>query len=260
ALVWGTGRAVYFAQQQRSLIETSLRRTNEALVRSNAELRRFAHVAAHDLQTPLRAIGSFAELLNLHYADRLDEKGREWLERIRNAVLHMQTLVRDLLTYSRIETQESPTREVRMEEVLDRVLSLLESEIRDTGALITRTKLPVVVGDATQLVQLLLNLLQNAIKYRSTEAPRIQVAAERRGDRWVFSVADNGIGIEPRHAERIFEVFERLHTAQEYQGTGIGLAICRRVVQRHGGEIWVESEPGRGSTFFFTLPAVEEEA
>src|SRR5690606_26820704 len=115
ALVWGTGRAVYFAQQQRSLIETSLRRTNEALVRSNAELRRFAHVAAHDLQTPLRAIGSFAELLNLHYADRLDEKGREWLERIRNAVLHMQTLVRDLLTYSRIETQESPTREVRME-------------------------------------------------------------------------------------------------------------------------------------------------
>src|SRR5690606_35907136 len=260
ALVWGTGRAVYFAQQQRSLIETSLRRTNEALVRSNAELRRFAHVAAHDLQTPLRAIGSFAELLNLHYADRLDVKGREWLERIRNAVLDMQTLVRDLLTYSRIETQESPTREVRMEEVLDRVLSLLESEIRDTGALITRTKLPVVVGDATQLVQLLLNLLQNAIKYRSTEAPRIQVAAERRGDRWVFSVADNGIGIELRHAERIFEVFERLHTAQEYQGTGIGLAICRRVVQRHGGEIWVESEPGRGSTFFFTLPAVEEEA
>lgn len=258
-LVWGTGRAVYLAQRQRLLAEASLRRANDALVRSNIELRRFTHVAAHDLQTPLRGIGGFAELLKEHYADRLDRKGEEWLERILNAALHMQALVRDLLTYSRIETQKPPTARVQMDQVLDQTVLLLESEIQDTAAVITRTKLPLIVGDATQLVQLLLNLLQNAIKYRSAAAPRVQVAAERRGDEWVFSVTDNGIGIEPRYAERIFEMFERLHNAQEYQGTGIGLAICRRVVQRHGGDIWVESQPGQGSTFFFTLPVAPEE-
>lgn len=258
-LVWGTGKAVYLAQRQRLLAEASLRSANDALIRSNFELRRFTHVAAHDLQTPLRGIGSFAELLKEHYADRLDRKGAEWLGRILNAALHMQALVRDLLIYSRIETQHPPRTNVRMGEVFDQVVLLLESEIQDAGAVVTRTKLPLIVGDATQLVQLLSNLLQNAIKYRSAAAPRIHVAAERRGTEWVFSVADNGIGIEPRHAERIFEMFERLHTAQEYQGTGIGLAICRRVVQRHGGDIWIESQPGQGSTFFFTLPVAPTE-
>lgn len=237
--------------------EASLRRTNEALVRSNVELARFANVAAHDLQTPLRGIGSFGELLKMHYAERLDARGREWLGRILDSALHLQALVRDLLLYSVIDTKELPNTSVAMDEVLDRVLLLLGAEIRNAEAVITRTELPMVAGDAPQLVQLLLNLIGNALKYRSGQAPRIHVAAERSAEECVFSVSDNGIGIENRYAERIFEVFERLHTAQEYPGTGIGLAICRRVVQRHGGRIWVESQPGSGSTFFFTLPLTQ---
>ncbi len=253
-LVWSTGKAVQLAHSAQKTTEASLRETNEALIRSNVELQRFAHVAAHDLQTPLRGIGGFAELLKMHYESRLDKQGQDWLSRILHSAAQLQSLVRDLLQYSSIETQPLPTEAVDMNEVLDRVLRLLASAVQDTQATITHTDLPVVSGDASQLTQLLLNLISNAIKYRSSSSPNVHIAAERSTDTWVFSVRDNGIGIEPRHMERIFDLFERLHTAEQYQGTGIGLSICRRVVQRHGGNIWVESQLGIGSTFFFTLP------
>jgi two-component system, chemotaxis family, sensor kinase Cph1 len=202
----------------------------------------------------LRGIGGFAELLKMHYESRLDKQGQDWLSRILHSAAQLQSLVRDLLQYSSIETQPLPTEAVAMNEVLDRVLRFLASAVQDTQATITHTDLPVVSGDASQLTQLLLNLISNAIKYRSSSSPNVHIAAERSTDTWVFSVRDNGIGIEPRHMERIFDLFERLHTAEQYQGTGIGLSICRRVVQRHGGNIWVESQLGIGSTFFFTLP------
>lgn len=234
--------------------EASLRQTNEALVRSNVELQRFAHVAAHDLQTPLRSIGSFAELLKMNAQECLDDKSRQWLDRILNSAIQLRTLVRDLLQYSSIDSQPLQAASVSMDRVLDRVLLLLDADIQATHCTITRTSMPVVRGEESQLTQVLLNLLANAIKYRSARAPSIHVAAERSQDAWLFAVRDNGIGIDTRHFDRIFEVFERLHTAQEYPGTGIGLAICRRIVQRHGGSIWVESQLELGSTFFFTLP------
>jgi PAS domain S-box-containing protein len=235
--------------------EAALRQTNEALTRSNVELQRFAHVAAHDLQTPLRSIGSFAELLKVHAQDRLDTKSREWLDRILNSAVQLRTLVRDLLQYSSIDSQPLQAAPVSLDQVLDRVLLLLHAEIEATGCTVTRIDLPTVSGEDSQLTQLLLNLLANAIKYRSARTPSIDVAVERSNDAWLFAVRDNGIGIDARHFDRIFEMFERLHSAQEYPGTGIGLAICRRIVQRHGGSIWVESQLGVGSTFFFTLPA-----
>ena len=236
--------------------EASLRQTNEALTRSNVELQRFAHVAAHDLQTPLRSIGSFAELLKMNAQEHLDSKSKEWLDRILNSAVQLRTLVRDLLQYSSIDSQPLQAAPVSMDQVLDRVLLLLDAEIESTQCTVTRTELPMVSGEDSQLTQLLLNLLANAIKYRSARAPTIHVAVERSNDAWLFAVRDNGIGIDARHFDRIFEVFERLHSAQEYPGTGIGLAICRRIVQRHGGSIWVESQLGVGSTFFFTLPGL----
>jgi light-regulated signal transduction histidine kinase (bacteriophytochrome) len=239
-------------------IEASLRQTNEALIRSNVELQRFAHVAAHDLQTPLRGIGSFAELLRLNFHDQLDEKGREWLDRILNCAVQLRTLVRDLLQYSSVDAQPFDAGSVSMDHVLDRVLLLLDAEIQATHCVVTRAELPMVSGEESQLVQVLLNLLANAIKYRSSRTPSIHVAVERFNDDWLFAVRDNGIGIDAHHFDRIFEVFERLHSAQDYPGTGIGLAICRRIVQRHGGNIWVESQLGVGSTFFFTLPTAKD--
>jgi len=239
----------------RKSTEISLRQTNEALARSNVELRRFANVAAHDLQTPLRSVGSFAELLELNYADRLDDTGRQWLRRILDSTAHLHALVRDLLEYSSIEARPLAARPVDLNETLERVLALLQAEIRESGCVVTRSALPVVYGDAAQLSRVLLNLVGNAIKYRSQEPPRVHVDGARKDEGWLITVRDNGIGIDPRHAERIFEMFERLHNGKDYPGTGIGLAICRRVIQRHGGRIWVESQPGKGCTFCFTMPA-----
>jgi signal transduction histidine kinase len=239
---------------ERKATEISLRQTNEALVRSNVELQRFARIAAHDLQTPLRGIGSYAELLQLNCREQLDETGKEWLDRILSSTGDLHALVRDLLEYSSIDAQPLIAASVSMEEVLDRALALMEAEVRDSQCVITRTALPVVAGDSAQLVQVLCNLVSNAIKYRSAQTPSVHVSAERSDGAWLISVRDNGIGIDPRHTDRIFEVFERLHNAHDYPGTGIGLAICRRVIQRHGGSIWVESQPGVGSAFHFTLP------
>ena len=235
-------------------IELSLRRSNMALEQSNTELQRFAYVASHDLQTPLRTVESFAELLQVRYAATLPPEANGWLDRIRGSVDKLQSLVNDLLQYSRAETEAQHFTAVSMEEMLSRTVQLLDVQIRETGATIEHSSLPTVTGDATQLAGVLLNLVGNALKYRSTEPPHIVVHADKLEGEWRFCVADNGIGIAQRHYERIFEMFERLHSTAEYPGTGIGLAICRRVIQRHGGRIWVESQPGQGSRFCFTLP------
>jgi light-regulated signal transduction histidine kinase (bacteriophytochrome) len=238
----------------RKRAEDELRRSNEALERSNIELQRFAYVASHDLQTPLRSIAGFAQLLQSEYAGRLDPQADDWIRRTVESSKDMQTLVRDLLEYSRVDSQAGTFGPVSMHQIVEGAVALLDATIRETGATVTHGKLPVVTGDRSQLSQLILNLIGNAIKYRSDAPPRVRIAAERREGEWLFSVCDNGIGIEAKHRDRIFEMFRRLHDQKEIPGSGIGLAVCRRVVHRHGGRIWVESEPGQGSTFFFTIP------
>jgi len=239
---------------ERTRQATALRQANEALVRSNIELQRFAYVASHDLQTPLRTIASFAELLRTTYADKLDGQGKDWIERVVGAVRQLQALVRDVLEYARVDSEVRPFERLDLRAILDQAAALLETPIRESGASVTSGALPAVMGDRSQLVQLMLNLVGNALKYRGAQIPRIHVFAERSGGEWIVSVQDNGIGIAPRHHERIFEIFTRLHSQREYPGSGIGLAVCRRIVHRHGGRIWVESEPGRGSTFRFSIP------
>jgi PAS domain S-box-containing protein len=230
-----------------------LKRTNEALARSNLDLQRFAYVASHDLQTPLRGIASFVDLLRSTYGVALDAQANDWLARIGRSVDHLQTLIRDLLEYSRVDAESRAFEPVAMREALDRATSLLDTAARDANGTITAGELPEVVGDRSQLVQLMLNLVGNAIKYRGEAAPQVHITAEDRGDDWLFAVRDNGIGIAPNHHQQVFEIFKRLHDQKAYPGTGIGLAICRRVVDRHGGTIWVESKPGEGSVFFFTI-------
>jgi PAS domain S-box-containing protein len=232
----------------------ALRHANEALERSNIELQRFAYVASHDLQTPMRSIASFVGLLQSTYADRFDAQANDWICRTVQSVRDLQTLVQDLLAYSRVDAQAHPFQPVSLREVIDHAVSLLDASVRESGAEITCGELPDVLGERTQLVQLLLNLIGNAIKYRGKEPLSIHISAEKKGNEWIFAVRDNGIGIAPKHHQRIFEIFQRLHDAKEYPGTGIGLAVCRRVVHRHGGRIWVESESGRGSVFYFTIP------
>ncbi len=238
---------------ERNLQAEALRQSNEALERSNIDLQRFAYVASHDLQTPLRSIGSFVDLLHSTYAEQLDDQGRDWLSRTSKSVHHLRTLIDDLLAYSRVDAEPRAFERVSVREVLDRATSLLDVAIRESSAQITSGELPEVMGDRSQLVQLMLNLVGNALKYRGAAAPVIHVAAETKGDEWQVSIRDNGIGIAPKHHQQVFEIFKRLHDLKEYPGTGIGLAVCRRVVNRHGGKIWVESNAGEGSVFYFTL-------
>jgi PAS domain S-box-containing protein len=230
-----------------------LRRTNEALAKSNLDLQRFAYIASHDLQTPLRSISSFVDLVRSTYGESLELQARDWLARTAQSVEHLQTLIRELLEYSRVDTEPRAFEAVAMDAALEHVRGLLEVPLRDANATLTTDELPEVMGDRSQLVQLLLNLVGNAIKYRRAEPPRIHVAAKARDADWLFEVRDNGIGIAPKHHQQVFEIFKRLHDQKKYPGTGIGLAICRRVVDRHGGKIWVESKSGEGSTFFFTI-------
>jgi PAS domain S-box-containing protein len=232
---------------------TELQRTNDALARSNVDLQRFAYIASHDLQTPLRSIASFVDLLRSTYGNTLDAQATDWLARTSQSVDHLQALIRDLLDYSRVETEQHPFETVPMREVLDRARVLLDAEIREASATITADDLPDVIGNRTQLVQVVTNLVGNAVKYRSAEPPKIHIAAKTRDGDWLFEVRDNGIGIAPKHHVQVFEVFKRLHDRKAYPGTGIGLAICRRIVDRHGGKIWVESAAGEGSAFYFTI-------
>jgi light-regulated signal transduction histidine kinase (bacteriophytochrome) len=227
---------------------------NQVLEQSNLELKQFAYVASHDLQSPLRSISGFVQLLQLEYEGKLDEQAQDWIRRTVQSIEQMQTLIRDLLSYSRVDARSRPFTQIAFLDIVNDALTLLDSSIHDSGAQVTWGPLPEIMGDRSQLVQLIQNLIGNGLTYRGDQPPRIHLSAERSGKEWIFSVRDNGIGIEPKYHEQIFEIFRRLHDQKEYPGTGIGLAVCRRVVSRHGGKIWVKSESGHGSTFCFTIP------
>ncbi|HXG04183.1 MAG TPA: ATP-binding protein [Candidatus Binatia bacterium] len=229
-------------------------RQMQELERSNAELEQFAYVASHDLQEPLRAIVGYLQLLEQRYRGRLDADADEFIDYAVEAGRRMQALVNDLLAYARLGTQRRPPSPVDADAALRSVLEGLRTMLAETGAVVTHDRLPLVLVDEAQLRTLLQNLIANAVKFRGERAPRVHVSAEPNGPVWTFAVRDNGIGIEPRHQQRIFTMFQRLHTRAEYPGTGIGLAMCKKIVEGHGGRIWVASEPGVGSTFYFTLP------
>jgi light-regulated signal transduction histidine kinase (bacteriophytochrome) len=239
-----------------------LARVNETLESSNIELQQFAYVASHDLQSPLRSISGFVQLLKMDYEEKLDDRGRDYIRRTVQSIAQMETLINDLLSYSRVESRSRPFVAVALGDVFHGSVSLLESSIRDAGGQVTCEELPVVLGDSSQLEQLMQNLIGNGLKYHGTEPPHVHVSAEPgvRKNEWIVSVRDNGIGIDAKYFGRIFEIFKRLHDQKEYPGTGIGLAVCRRVVERHGGTIWVESEPGHGSNFRFSIPGDTEKS
>jgi signal transduction histidine kinase len=229
------------------------------LARSNNELQQFAYVASHDLQEPLRMVASFTQLLAKRYNDKLDDDAREFIHYAVDGATRLQTLIGDLLTYSRVGTQAKALKPTNCDAALDRVLASLKLAIQDSGTTIVRDPLPTVLADEVQLCQLFQNLLTNAMKFHSDRPPRIHIFAEQHDDTWHISVRDNGIGIAPEHTERIWIIFQRLHTKQEYPGTGIGLAICKKIAERHGGHISVQPSPGGGSTFTFTIPIYEYE-
>ena len=233
-----------------------LERRSVELQRSNADLTQFAYVASHDLQEPLRMVGSYMGLLARRYEGKLDATADRYIHFAIDGANRMQALIQDLLTYSRAGTQSLDKRPVSSEQVLRAALTNLDLAIKESSAIIRYADLPVVEADETKLLQVLQNLIGNAVKFRKPDiAPEISVTAQRSNGDWLFSVADNGIGFDPRYCDRIFQVFQRLHGVGKYPGNGIGLAICRRIIEHHGGKLWAESQPDIGSTFFFTIPA-----
>jgi PAS domain S-box-containing protein len=234
--------------------EIELEHRVDELARSNADLEHFAYVASHDLQEPLRMIGSYVQLLARRYRGRLDQDADEFIAFAVEGVSRMRRLIDDLLAYSRVGTRGNDLEQVDLEPLFETTLADLGEAIVEAGAQITHDPLPVVAGDRQQLGQILLNLVGNAIKFRDDAPPRVHVGARRDAAGWTISVRDNGIGIEPQYFERVFVIFQRLHPREQYPGTGIGLAIAKKIVERHGGRIWVESEPGSGATVSFTLP------
>ncbi|MGH8766132.1 MAG: sensor histidine kinase [Burkholderiales bacterium] len=246
--------AVFEEITERKLAEQALREAHDELARSNAELEQFAYVASHDLQEPLRMVASYTQLLGKRYGERLDGDAQEFMAFIVDGAARMKQLIEDLLAYSRLGTRGRNLAPVSLEAMLKRALANLRAALEETGAAVTSDLLPEVTADESQLVQLLQNLIGNALKFRGQASPRIHVGCSSNENDWEIAVRDNGIGIEPQYFERIFMVFQRLHDKGEYPGTGIGLAICKKVVDRHGGRIWVESQPGGGTSFHFTLP------
>ena len=245
---------------ERKKAEAALREAHEELKRSNGELEQFAYVASHDLQEPLRMVSSYTQLLMRRYGDKLDGDAKEFTAFIVDGATRMKQLIEDLLAYSRVGTRDKNFKPAEAESSLRRALTNLRAAIQDSGATVTQDKLPTIPCDEVQLAQLFQNLIGNALKFKGAEAPRIHVGAQETDAEWVLSVRDNGIGIEPQYFERIFMVFQRLHDKGEYPGTGIGLAIVKKVVERHGGRIWVQSQPGAGTTFHFTMPKEREAA
>ncbi len=240
---------------ERKLAEDKIRRYAKELKQSNEELEHFAYVASHDLQEPLRTLSSFSQLLARRYKGRLDADADDFISFMVEAAMRMQALINDLLAFSRIGTRGQPFAEASCQEIVEAAKENVQVAGAESGAVFTQDPLPALVVDRTQLTQLFQNLFSNAIKFRRAgEAPRIQISAAREPQGWHLSVADNGIGIDPRFFDRVFVIFQRLNPREEYPGTGIGLAICKKIVERHGGRIWVESQPGRGSTFHFTIP------
>jgi PAS domain S-box-containing protein len=247
-------------QQMNDELEARVEERTADLVRSNADLQQFAYVASHDLQEPLRMVASFMQLLEKRYKGRLDEQADRWIEYAVDGATRMQTLINDLLAYSRVGTHGNAFNFFALTEVLSNVVKNLQLSIVESGAEITFDAMPGVTGDAVQLTSLFQNLIENSIKYRGENTPRIHVSAQRQGEDWLFCVRDNGIGFDPQFSERIFIIFQRLHNRTKYPGTGIGLAVCKRIVERHSGRIWVETEPGKGAAFYFTLPVTPKES
>jgi PAS domain S-box-containing protein len=240
---------------ERKRAEEALEASIKELARSNAELQQFAYVASHDLQEPLRMVANFTQLLAERYGDKVDQDARDFMGYAVEGATRMQTLIEDLLALSRVGTQGKKFAPVRLDDALGGAVANLEFAIRESGALVSHDELPVVEADFFQMVRLLQNLIGNGIKFNSGEPPRIHISAARTGNEWTFSVRDNGIGFAPQYAERIFTIFQRLQARGKYPGTGMGLAICRKIAERHHGRIWAESQPGSGSTFYFTIPA-----
>ncbi|MBI2240926.1 MAG: CHASE domain-containing protein [Magnetospirillum gryphiswaldense] len=239
----------------RERFQAELLEKSAKLEESNAELQQFSYVVSHDLQEPLRTIASFLQLLERRYEDKLDEDGRQFIDFAVDAARRQQAMIQSLLEYSRVGTRGRPFARTEMTKVAALAKENLAMAIAESAAQVEIGDLPVVMADETQMVSLLQNLMGNALKYRRDDvAPVIRLLAQDDGERWIFTVADNGIGIDPQYFDRIFQVFQRLHTREKYGGTGIGLALCRKIVQRHGGEIWVQSQPGQGSSFHFSLP------
>lgn len=239
---------------ERKITEIEMERLMGELKRSNRELQQFAYVASHDLQEPIRMVASFTQLLERRYKGQLDDDADDFIKFIVEGATRMQQLIEDLLTYSRVTTRAEPFNQIDLEDVFKESIANLKLMIDETNAEITHDPLPRVSADRSQIIQLFQNLIGNSLKFKGNEDPKIHISVNRDEYSWIFEFADNGIGIAPDHQERIFRVFQRLHTREEYPGTGIGLAVCEKIVQRHGGRIWIESKPGDGAKFFFTLP------
>ena len=235
--------------------ETARKQLQDSLTESNSALEQFAYVASHDLQEPLRTMSAYSQLLKDKYEGKLDAQADLFLNFILSASARMTNLVLDLLTYARLTTEQARPSSIALDEDLEAALTHLDQAIQESGASVTHDPLPTLAVDRGQMVRLFQNLIGNAVKYRKPDqSPKVHISAEQKGTEWVISIRDNGIGFAPEHASTIFAPFKRLHTVDEYPGTGVGLAICRRIVQAQGGSIWAESQPAEGATFFFTLP------
>lgn len=239
---------------ERKQAQDKMKILTEELERSNRDLGHFAYVASHDLQEPLRMVTSFLQLLQRRYAGKLDKEADEFIEFAVGGASHMQQLINDLLKYSRIGTHRKNMESTDCNEVVRQAMGNVSRMILENNAIISIDHLPTIIADHIQIVQLFQNLISNAIKYHSKKRPEILIRAIDQGDNWLFSVKDNGIGIPKDHIDKVFIIFQRLHTKAQYPGTGIGLSICKRIVERHGGQIWVNSQSGQGSTFYFTFP------
>ncbi len=236
---------------QQEIIER--KKVEKELKRSNIELERFAYVASHDLQEPLRMVSSFTQLLADRYKDKLDDDANQFIDFAVDGALRMRDLIDDLLTYSRLMSKEKEFQMINCETILNGVKSNLENSITESNAIITQDSMPIVYGDQIQLSRLFQNLIENAIKFRREETPKIHIGVKENKDNWEFFVSDNGIGIDSKYFDKIFTIFQRLHNRKEYKGTGIGLAICKKIVSQHGGKIWIKSEIGKGTTIYFTI-------
>ena len=234
--------------------EEELARQTRELARSNSELEQFAYAASHDLQEPLRMVASYTQLLARRYQGKLDSDADEFISFAVDGATRMQRLINDLLAYSRLGSHGAPFESTDLETVFDETVANLQIAIGESRSVVTHDPLPTVIADGGQMGRLFQNLISNAIKFRNESPPQVHISAKQNGEQWIFSACDNGIGIDPEFAERIFVIFQRLHTREEYSGTGIGLAICKKIVERHGGHMWVESQLGKGAAFYFTIP------
>lgn len=239
--------------EQKNSEKTLAKQTLE-LMRSNADLEQFASVASHDLKEPLRMISNYLQLLEAKYSEKIDEDGQRIIRRAVGGAKRMNALIEDLLTYSRVGRSEEGLKEFEAEKILEQSLENLKPHLEESGVVVEHGPLPKVIYVETELLQVFQNLIGNAVKFRGGKKPAVRVDFASQDGEWIFSVADNGIGIEPEFRKKIFMIFTRLHGRDKYEGTGIGLALCKKIVESRSGRIWVESEPGRGSTFFFTIP------